>query len=292
MLHIFVKALELLIAPAIGLVMAILIEPKFIKQIITFLVIHAGTEILSGFFGFIYIVDASSNYTHSDFYWIYTVAYFISIIYGIFIMIFSMKKYQYNGTAFLAMIIVLLLFGIVVQLWNSEIRVIYFAVAIASVMLYVFTLEMIQQNDELTGLINRRGYENFIAHIEESCLIMIFDVDNFKMVNDKYGHQFGDFCLREIGNSLRQTYSKYGRCFRTGGDEFCVITTKNIDKIEVINSEYFRFLEQRRKNEERLPYVSLGYVFYNPQTGTIQEAYKEADKMMYKFKQEYKKANT
>lgn len=203
-----------------------------------------------------------------------------------------MKKYQYNGTAFLAMIIVLLLFGIVVQLWNSEIRVIYFAVAIASVMLYVFTLEMIQQNDELTGLINRRGYENFIAHIEESCLIMIFDVDNFKMVNDKYGHQFGDFCLREIGNSLRQTYSKYGRCFRTGGDEFCVITTKNIDKIEVINSEYFRFLEQRRKNEERLPYVSLGYVFYNPQTGTIQEAYKEADKMMYKFKQEYKKANT
>ena len=148
---------------------------------------------------------------------------------------------------------------------------------------------MTQQNDELTGLINRRGYEIFIAHIEEPCVVMTFDVDNFKMINDKYGHRFGDFCLREIGSAIRQIYSKYGICFRIGGDEFCMITKRTVDEIEEVNSKYFSYLEQRRKNEARLPYVSLGYVFYNPQADTIEEAYEEADKMTYQFKKEHKK---
>lgn len=74
----------------------------------------------------------------------------------------------------------------------------YVVLGIALIMLYVFTLEMIYQTDELAELINRRGFENYISHIDESCAIIFFDVDKFKEMNDNYGHAAGDKMLHEI----------------------------------------------------------------------------------------------
>lgn len=75
----------------------------------------------------------------------------------------------------------------------------YVVLGIALIILYVFTLEMIYQTDELAELINRRGFENYISHIDESCAIIFFDVDKFKEMNDNYGHAAGDKMLHEIG---------------------------------------------------------------------------------------------
>jgi diguanylate cyclase (GGDEF)-like protein len=288
-LHILVKAVELSVAPSICFLMAGVIENRCRRFILIFLGTNSLLEFLSGIFGFIYSVDINSNYTHSAFYWIYIVVYVFSISYGISVILRNIKKYQYGGIVFFGMIVFFILFGIIAQLLNSDMKVDYITIAVAAIMLYVFTLEMIQQTDELTGLINRRGYENHLSCIDDKCLILMFDVDKFKDVNDKYGHQFGDHCLRQIGDSIRANYSKYGKCFRIGGDEFCVIQTKDTDQIETINKSFFNMMEKDRELEKQMPYVSIGYVLFDPQVNNIQDALAAADKMMYKFKNEHKK---
>ncbi|TNC79462.1 MAG: diguanylate cyclase response regulator [Oleiphilus sp.] len=92
-------------------------------------------------------------------------------------------------------------------------------------------MELLAHQDALTGLVNRRGFDNAIdldirqARREKSPLTLILmDIDHFKDYNDHYGHQRGDECLQEVAEVLKK-----GACrprdivARYGGEEFCMI---------------------------------------------------------------------
>lgn len=283
-LHVSIKVFELSIAPIIAFLFSWIIEKKYVKYIVLFLFGHFVLECLSGFFGFIWYIDASNCYHHGTFYFVYMISYIISAIYAMYIILGNMKKYQYHGTQFLFMIAIFLVSGITLQLMDREIKVDYLSVSMAAVMLYVFTLEMIQQIDELTSLLNRRGYENCIAHIDQKCIVIFFDVDNFKNANDVYGHVFGDQALKKVGEAIKKNYSKYGKCFRYGGDEFCVILKTHLDEVNTLNHDFFYSIKELRENEKRLPGVTVGYAYYDPDNQNIQDVVNEADAMMYKYK--------
>lgn len=285
LLHIAVKAIELSVAPSIAFLVAWIIGTKPKKFVYVYLGVHAMLEILSGAFGFIYYVDEKSTYIHGEFYWIYMMAYLLSIIYCIFVVLHSVKKYQYNGRAYFLMVVLLMLLGIVIQLYNSSLKVDYITLAISTIMLYVFTLEMVNQTDELTELLNRRGYENCISHMEDKCVVAYFDVDRFKVINDTYGHAFGDVVLRMIGRTIKSQYAGYGKCFRIGGDEFAVILTKETEEIETMNERFSGELAKLRQKENRFPYVSIGYAYFDPDRQSIQEVVEEADRRMYRQKE-------
>ena len=84
--------------------------------------------------------------------------------------------------------------------------------------------------DGLTGILNRKGFQNFIQkefqrakrYHRPLSLIMI-DVDNFKKTNDSLGHQAGDFVLRELAGCLKQSIRQADIVFRYGGDEFVIL---------------------------------------------------------------------
>lgn len=289
-LHIVVKAIELSVAPSIAFFISWIIDKQNEKVIYLYLLIHGVIEGLSGVFGFIYSVDKQSNYVHGRFYWIYVAAYMISIFYCIYIVLKNVKKYQYNGSGSFLSIVAFMLLGIGIQSYDSSLKVDYVTLGIASIMLYAFTLEMIHQTDELTGLINRRGFENYVSHMEEKCIILFFDVDSFKQINDNYGHAFGDKVLHILGKLVKQYYMKSGKCFRYGGDEFCVIMTKNLDKVDQINESLLQAIKERRKKEPALPLVSIGYSYYDPENQSIQEVMEEADQMMYEHKRKHKES--
>ena len=288
-IHIAVKAIELSVAPSIAFLVAWVIEKKNKKPVYIYLMIHAGLEILSAKFGFIYYVDRSSTYIHGRFYWIYMMAYFISMLYCIYVVLHSIKRYQYNGVIYFLLVSMFMITGIVIQSYDNQLKVDYITLAIAAIMLYVFTLEMIYQTDELTELLNRRGYENYISHIEDKCVVLFFDVDRFKMINDTYGHTFGDVVLKTIGRTIKEQYALYGKCFRIGGDEFAVILTKNTEKTADLNRAFFREMEKKRETEKRLPYVSVGYSHYDPENQSIRAVIEEADQMMYHYKENNRK---
>lgn len=291
MLHIGVKAIELTVAPSIAFFTSWIIEKRNEKCIYIYLLIHGVVECLSGKFGFIYCVDADSNYTHGPFYWIYVLTYLISMVYCIYIVLKNVKKYQYNGVGSFLCLIGFMVTGIVIQMYDSTLKVDYITLGIAAIMLYVFTLEMINQTDELTELINRRGFDNYSSHIEEECMILFFDVDGFKEVNDTYGHAFGDRVLRTLGKLVKDYYSKSGKCFRYGGDEFCVILTDNLDKVDQFNKQLLDEIQVRRKKDPILPSISIGYSYYDPKNQNMEDVIAEADWMMYEHKRKQKEGN-
>ena len=288
-IHICVKFLELSCAPLFGFIFAWIIEKKNEKYIQGFMTLHMFLELISGFTGFIYYVDSGNIYHHGSFYFIYVVAYIISLIYAVIVVFKNFKKYQFNGTIFFLMIVCFILVGVAIQLIDNNLKLSYTALTMTSIMLYVFTIEMIQQTDELTGLLNRRGYENFLNRIDKNAIVVFFDVDEFKYVNDTYGHKYGDLALKMAGELISKNYVKYGKCFRYGGDEFCAILTSNLDKIEELNHNLFMDLEKVRSRDDKMPTISIGYAPYNPVNQNIQDVVFEADQMMYKYKQIRKK---
>ena len=83
---------------------------------------------------------------------------------------------------------------------------------------------MWNQLDALTGLLNQNSYLNRTAEMRRSGgVLVVFDVDDFKQINDRYGHLQGDVCLAEIADCIKKAYARCGYCYRIGGDEFCVL---------------------------------------------------------------------
>ena len=92
-------------------------------------------------------------------------------------------------------------------------------------------LEHISTRDELTGLLNRRGFfESFKKETDRAArgyskggLLIVIDLDNFKVINDTYGHQAGDAALRMVATTLERNSRAMDSCARLGGDEFVLL---------------------------------------------------------------------
>lgn len=116
--------------------------------------------------------------------------------------------------------------------------------------------------------------------------MIVFDIDDFKGVNDHYGHLVGDQCLKEIADSIKNAYSKDGYCYRIGGDEFCVLLDAGAD-MEKCYVDLINELNGRRKVLDFLPYVSVGYAPFAA-GDDILKVKDTADFNMYRFKRKHK----
>ena len=151
--------------------------------------------------------------------------------------------------------------------------------------------------DGLTGIGNRTAYKEHIkAYVEKKTLtsaIVIFDVNNLKLVNDRYGHGTGDNLIMRSAEIIRQAFDVYGTCYRIGGDEFAVLIDGDNVKRKYKNAiEIFRTLldEENHKSKCKLS-IAYGMAIYNESEGkSFEEISKIADKLMYNCKTEMKKA--
>jgi PleD family two-component response regulator len=91
-------------------------------------------------------------------------------------------------------------------------------------------LQKLAITDQLTGVYNRRYFEHFLTRILEKAKVMrfpvtllLFDIDDFKKYNDRYGHGVGDQILKETAALMRRTCREHDLVARIGGDEFAVV---------------------------------------------------------------------
>lgn len=276
-LHILVKTIELSTAPIITVLCSDLMTPlKHKKLIYTLISVHAGLEVLSAFFGFIFSVDAQNVYHHETFYWVYVLTYVSGVL--LFIgQLLSESSHHYG--LYRALVIVLPVFffcGLFLQ-YGAGVRIMWACSAVDVLMIYILYSELTQKIDTLTHLLNRRSYESRPASLRGHAVIYYFDVDEFKSVNDSFGHGVGDAVLAEVGY-----------CYRIGGDEFCVIAQISDTAAEKYLSEFLRELTARRVKNEHLPHVSVGYACFNPVLGSVEDAIKRADRMMSHYKRKRK----
>ena len=94
----------------------------------------------------------------------------------------------------------------------------------------IAVLETLSYRDELTGLFNRRGFNERLSHtlaisqrLDSTGVLTFIDLDNFKAINDTLGHQAGDEVLRHVASLLKDSVRAIDVAARLGGDEFAVI---------------------------------------------------------------------
>lgn len=284
-LHTAAKFTEMLLTPIIPFV-GILILGIF-RNITAYLFIPSAVNIVlqlvSLFNGCIFTVNSDSVYSRGPLYIVYTLTYVTQvIILGVCCIKFS-KTYQYSNHAFLSMLTVLLVIAVALPFINHELRLDWTCISFTSLIFYIYYNQLAQQVDPATTLLNRRSLDNSLTKLHKKTAIIFMDVDGFKNINDKYGHGFGDECLLLLSKELKKTF-KTGYCYRFGGDESCVLLTKNPDSAENLISAYKARLDILRKSNPNLPHISAGCTVYDPALETVENAFQRADELMYEKK--------
>jgi len=156
--------------------------------------------------------------------------------------------------------------------------------------------EHLSVTDGLTGLYNRRHFEHNIEreflrtkrYPSELSLAMV-DIDHFKDVNDTYGHQFGDYVLREISNIILESFRKTDMVYRYGGEELSIILTETSLEGALIPVERLRETIAKHdfiyNGQQANITVSIGISTNLASIETQEELIEYADKSLYKAKQ-------
>jgi diguanylate cyclase (GGDEF)-like protein/PAS domain S-box-containing protein len=149
--------------------------------------------------------------------------------------------------------------------------------------------------DPLTGVINRAGFELRVAEAMERCrttgalmALMYLDIDRFKLVNDRFGHNAGDALLRAFAGRLSQTLRSSDTVARLGGDEFTVIM-QGLPRPEVASTVAAKIVQAMNTpfviDQQTIDVTtSIGLVFYQGDATTVEALVKQADVMLYQAK--------
>lgn len=151
-------------------------------------------------------------------------------------------------------------------------------------------LQKMAYTDGMTKLGNRFAYELEKSKLElnenTKVKVLVADMNGLKMANDNYGHSYGDKVICKTAELLEESFQNVGKCYRIGGDEFCVLAE---DK----DSEVFeKCIEDMKNKADRLHDTIKGYgIAYGVASGNSQDLddiFREADNLMYTCKKEMK----
>ncbi|WP_187647846.1 GGDEF domain-containing protein [Nitrosophilus labii] len=148
--------------------------------------------------------------------------------------------------------------------------------------------------DPLTELYNRRGFEKELERVisdSKNVFLIYLDIDDFKKINDQYGHNVGDEVLKNIGEILKNFIRKGTKAFRLGGEEFAIILS------DLTQQDVYKIAERLRKvienhnvriDEKIISYTaSFGITEYK-ESESMEEFLDRADKAMYEAKKKGK----
>ena len=153
-------------------------------------------------------------------------------------------------------------------------------------------LESLAYKDKLTGLMNRRYFDKALkdemaraqAGNTDLSFLMI-DLDNFKQVNDEFGHDTGDTVLKEIAAIIIDNVQGNAISCRYGGEEFCIIYPDTSLAKAIKNSEKIkRFCALKPISSHRIFQTISGGMSSFPETSSAEDLVSDADKCLYKAK--------
>jgi len=182
--------------------------------------------------------------------------------------------------------------GGVIQLMFYGVSLLWLCVVISIIMVFINLQNYQISVDSLTGINNRRKFDRFIVSKTKNppsgarLALIIIDVDDFKKINDKFGHCIGDEALVNVADILKKVCAgKSDFLARYGGDEFAILCEID-DKADAekiigqINKETSAFNERYRK--DYILTFSMGYaVFGEDGIATLDEFLSSADREMY-----------
>lgn len=154
--------------------------------------------------------------------------------------------------------------------------------------------------DALTSVRNKGGYDDYILHLKERIKkkdvvefgICMFDCDNLKVINDKYGHEKGDVYLKTAAKAICEVF-QHSPVFRIGGDEFTLILLNEDfkNRTELINlfKVNCNTVNEQAKNDWEQIHISIGLAISElSNMASVDDVFRKADQLMYENKRKRK----
>jgi diguanylate cyclase (GGDEF)-like protein len=186
--------------------------------------------------------------------------------------------------------------GPVAAFWNNSVQLGFFwlAVRLVSTLRDVLDRErVLARTDALTGALNWRAFTELANNeIERSRRYMhpftvaYFDVDNFKKINDQFGHSAGDAVLQSIVATTCKTLRVNDNLARLGGDEFVILLPEtDLDAAQTVLERVQQHIGAVMQQHQWPVTCSIGAVTYHSPPATVDQMLQEADRMLYTVKQ-------
>lgn len=138
--------------------------------------------------------------------------------------------------------------------------------------------------DSMTGLRNKKAFKEDIELLNCGCYFISIDANELKRTNDTLGHVYGDKLLTGIAENIKKIFGDYS--YRTGGDEFYVILSDVTEDVVISKIKNLKDSLSSHSESGMTFSVSSGYA-YSENKDDRQNSIEEADRQMYKDKQEY-----
>ncbi len=151
----------------------------------------------------------------------------------------------------------------------------------------------LSMQDSLTGLLNRNCFEHDLSNaiaaenrVNNGLILMLFDMNDFKRINDKYGHLEGDKVLQQFGIELKKSIRNADNCYRLGGDEFTVLLSPaNKKAARLVFSRLTANIENNLLLKKQNISCALGCAFFR-KGDNYTTLFERADRNMYQFKRD------
>ncbi|MEA4932610.1 MAG: GGDEF domain-containing protein [Lawsonibacter sp.] len=272
-------------------------ESGAVRPVYLIAVVVAGLLLfLSVFFGLLYSIDGAS-YVHGSLYIIPIIVasgYFLASLFVLFRCRSCLRGEEFK---ILCLLCLLPIAGGLLQAFLHRTYFMWSFTADSLIIFYVYLQERMIQVDSLTGAWTRRSFSQYLCQVERkhrgrSLGVLFLDLDDFKSINDQYGHVEGDTALRTFSDILKRQLGKEDVLARVGGDEFVILAS-------VYGSEGLhtikRNIESALKNfnctsgKSYSLNCSIGMELYD-HTGDLDSTMADVDHLMYKQKRTKKDA--
>lgn len=150
--------------------------------------------------------------------------------------------------------------------------------------------ERLLKEDRMTGINNRTAFEEQLQDIEDhaqdydNAALIFMDVDGLKNTNDLYGHNAGDELIISAALCIKNVFATYGKCYRIGGDEFCVLIFDSIENVDELLKQMDQEIVKYNRNNRYYLSIARGVSFLKDTEGKqkkISDWKYEADQDMY-----------
>jgi diguanylate cyclase (GGDEF)-like protein len=260
--------------------------------------INAIILIFSQFFGWFYYIDSGNIYHRGP---LFLFPAFITIM--LMLVAFTLtviNRRNLEKKSFLSLIFFAIppFISIILQIAFYGISLMLNSVVLSLLVVFLNIQNHSMYTDHLTGVNNRKKLDAYLKEKvslstgEKGFSAILIDINNFKYINDTYGHDIGDNALETVAKLLKSCIRTNDFIARFGGDEFCIVLDiSNISDLEAMVCRINNCLEKYNKSGTHLYELgfSMGYAVYAYHLHkSAEEFLKQVDILMYESKQAYK----
>lgn len=238
-----------------------------------------------------FVIDPITNiYVHASYTFVHYIVIFTLYCYMVYFLVVNRKLASYNELRILIGCFLVPVVAMAGQLYDSHLHLAWTSTVFIIMAIYIFLETAPMEEDHLTKLYNRKSYEQHLEYLiqtEQNFAILVIDLDNFKDINDGYGHKKGDEVLYEFSLAIRKVFFHKGLCARIGGDEFSVVIS--CQNLEIAN--HIATLEQILVNHENplMAQLKFSYGFQGYENSmSFDDIFILADNKMYQDKSRIK----